>query len=157
MTPWQWAEHSSTSSPGLPSKVEEQWCKHISLPCLMVYFLISQVTTRLLCSSCPVVYWFAAHLLTETNKPHVGKERPPNLPESQANLTKRYKVALFSECPKSFWGQVILSYFLLYFVMGIVLYSNFLPWTWSLPVLQSWHSILLKISGFSPTPLLSHL
>lgn len=88
-----------------------------------------QVTTRLLCSSCPVVYWFAAHLLSDTSKPKVGREKATSSPETQANLTKRYKVALFSECPKSFWGQVVLSYFILYFVMGVVLYSNFLPWT----------------------------
>ncbi|KAG0726387.1 GPI mannosyltransferase 2 [Chionoecetes opilio] len=89
-----------------------------------------QVTTRLLCSSCPVVYWFAAHLVTDPSKPQGGREkaiRPPA--ETQANLTKRYKVALFSECPKSFWGQVVLSYFVMYFIIGVVFYSNFLPWT----------------------------
>lgn len=105
------------------------WFTSIFSPAVSVFPSSTQVTTRLLCSSCPVVYWFAAHLLTDSGKPHGGREKTPNPPETQANLTRRYRVALLSECPKSFWGQVVLSYFLLYFIMGIVLYSNFLPWT----------------------------
>ncbi|XP_042207188.1 GPI mannosyltransferase 2-like [Homarus americanus] len=91
-----------------------------------------QVTTRLLCSSCPVVYWFAAHLITDHPKRSTGtisKENTDDRPECITNMTKRYTVFLLSEFPKPFWGQVVLSYFFLYFMIGIILYSNFLPWT----------------------------
>ncbi|CAL4060286.1 unnamed protein product, partial [Meganyctiphanes norvegica] len=95
-----------------------------------------QVTTRLLCSSCPVVYWFAAHLMkdpasagdhsSDTTK---SKPIPAAKVESLSNLRKLFNVAIITEFPKNFWGQVIISYFMLYFFVGIVLFSNFLPWT----------------------------
>ncbi|XP_066960453.1 GPI mannosyltransferase 2 isoform X1 [Macrobrachium rosenbergii] len=90
-----------------------------------------QVTTRLLCSSCPVIYWFAAHLLTDQTKKEGKDERQcvEIRAEAVENMNSFYKVALLSEFPKSFWGQVILSYFLLYCFVGVILYSNFLPWT----------------------------
>ncbi|KAG7154660.1 GPI mannosyltransferase 2-like, partial [Homarus americanus] len=93
---------------------------------------LALVTTRLLCSSCPVVYWFAAHLITDHPKRSTGtisKENTDDRPECITNMTKRYTVFLLSEFPKPFWGQVVLSYFFLYFMIGIILYSNFLPWT----------------------------
>ncbi|KAK7086657.1 hypothetical protein SK128_022209 [Halocaridina rubra] len=91
-----------------------------------------QVTTRLLCSSCPVVYWFAAHLLMDYSKGREGKDNSDVLEtraEPLENMNSFYRVSLFWEFPKSFWGQVILSYFLLYSFIGVVLFSNFLPWT----------------------------
>lgn len=91
-----------------------------------------QVTTRLLCSSCPVVYWFAAHMLTDQPKNINEKSSKKNLSvhaETPANLNSFYQVSLLSEFPKTFWGQFIISYFLLYSLVGVVLYSNFLPWT----------------------------
>ncbi|KAK8726465.1 hypothetical protein OTU49_010265 [Cherax quadricarinatus] len=91
-----------------------------------------QVTTRLLCSSCPVVYWFAAHLISDQPKNSAeenSRENEDDLAECLSNMTKRYQVSLLSELPRPFWGQVILSYFILYFLIGIILYSNFLPWT----------------------------
>ncbi|KAK4286886.1 hypothetical protein Pmani_040027 [Petrolisthes manimaculis] len=111
-----------------------------------------QVTTRLLCSSCPVVYWFAAHLLSDQPKtpPLQHQQRKGGtgegissssssssrlmevgggLPEYPSNMSRRYWVWFLTDFPRPFWGQVVLSYFALYFFVGIVLYANFLPWT----------------------------
>ncbi|KAF2361955.1 GPI mannosyltransferase 2 [Trinorchestia longiramus] len=79
--------------------------------CLL--FIHVQVTTRLVCSSCPVVYWFAAHLLTAEPAPSSGKNnssgrltRPALVrPEALENMDKMFTVDLLSKVPTSFWGQ----------------------------------------------------
>ncbi|XP_063605922.1 GPI mannosyltransferase 2-like [Penaeus indicus] len=104
----------------------------LSLCAFCVLCIHVQVTTRLLCSSCPVVYWFAAHMLTDQPKNVNEKPSKKNMivhAETPANLNSFYQVSLLSEFPKTFWGQFIISYFLLYSLVGVVLYSNFLPWT----------------------------
>lgn len=54
-----------------------------------------QVTTRMIFSSTPIIYWFCCELLNSQN-------------------------------PKKIF---IISYFALYFVIGTILFCNFLPWT----------------------------
>ncbi|XP_076067037.1 phosphatidylinositol glycan anchor biosynthesis class V isoform X4 [Oratosquilla oratoria] len=90
-----------------------------------------QVTTRLLCSSCPILYWFAAHLYSGSN---AGQQAPkgasPELrSETAGNLRSCWKVSVLTDFPKPFWGQVIITYFFLYFFVGTIMFSNFLPWT----------------------------
>lgn len=104
---------------------------------LLTLSIHHQVTTRLVCSSCPVAYWFAAHLLTsEPTDTKAGSrspsspQQPSTRPESAHNMEKMFTVELLSSLPSSFWGQVVISYFMLYYLLGTILFSNFLPWTW---------------------------
>lgn len=65
-----------------------------------------QVTTRMLCSASPIIYWFSAYYVTDTN----------------LLKTLRYKKCKSMEF-------LITSYYLGYYFVGTVLFCNFLPWT----------------------------
>lgn len=68
-----------------------------------------QVSTRILCSSSPVLYWYCAH---------VFRDVPVN-----DLLTFKNRVRL------SVLQSFIKYYFIIYFVVGTVLFCNFFPWT----------------------------
>ena len=95
--------------------------------------------TRLLFSSTPILYWYSAHLLfPDTKRQEQGNkydlrssastevEDDKNLDSKWANIVTD-KICNFGKL--SFQGTMILLYFLGYFVIGIALFSNFLPWT----------------------------
>ncbi|XP_075294338.1 GPI alpha-1,6-mannosyltransferase 2 isoform X5 [Opisthocomus hoazin] len=103
--------------------------------------LLLQVLTRFLGCSSPVPYWFSAHLLQEHEpllrsegtddqtrsgdsplcKPPAshGKGTPGN-PVVRLLLSRR-AMAPLSRC--------VLGFFLSYWLLGLVLHCNFLPWT----------------------------
>lgn len=78
----------------------------LSLFCIL--FVHIQVSTRMLASSSPYIYWICAE--------HFHRENHPN--SSKAFLQ-----------PKSSITKFVKAWFLGYFVIGTVLFSNFLPWT----------------------------
>jgi len=79
-----------------------QW----SILTLMAIFIINvQVLTRLAAGSCPCFYWALASLFTSNNR----------------------QVCLFGH-QRSLRSYVI-TYCYVYFFVGIILHSNFLPWT----------------------------
>lgn len=70
-------------------------------------FVHIQITTRMLASSSPLLYWFCAdYLMNDTNKD----------PEVKDILLTKYT-------------KIILYYFFGYSVIGTVMFCNFLPWT----------------------------
>lgn len=78
----------------------------LSIFCL--FFVHIQVSTRMLASSSPYIYWICAQ--------HFQREHHQN----------SFKAFLQ---PKSYITKFIKAWFFGYFVIGTVLFSNFLPWT----------------------------
>ncbi|EFA04392.1 GPI mannosyltransferase-like [Tribolium castaneum] len=80
---------------------------HASVLTLFCVFNIHvQVTTRMLCSASPVIYWFCSYYVTDVNL---------------------FKNLIARKCN---WGELlVLSYFLGYYFVGTVMFCNFLPWT----------------------------
>lgn len=78
----------------------------LSLFCIL--FVHVQVSTRMLCSASPIFYWFCANFFNDI------------------------KLDNFSDIfykKMSLKQYVVILYFLSYFVIGIILFCNFLPWT----------------------------
>ena len=63
-----------------------------------------QISTRLICSSCPALYWFVAHLMLSDNRSDDKRKR------------ERLRVLIY-------------FYFALYNILGAVMHVNWLPWT----------------------------
>lgn len=68
-----------------------------------------QVTTRIICSASPVLYWYCAYLIKDIPVNEIFRFR------STIHLQKPVRIA---KC-----------YFVSYFFLGIVMFCNFLPWT----------------------------
>ncbi|XP_074832237.1 GPI alpha-1,6-mannosyltransferase 2 isoform X2 [Carettochelys insculpta] len=113
--------------------------------CCRALTLVLQVTTRFLGSSSPVLYWFCAHLLLQY-EPLLWKEGAAI--QTEASLSE--KPTVDSSVPGFFrkgisenpilklllnWRisspltKCILGYFLSYWLLGLILHCNFLPWT----------------------------
>lgn len=95
-----------------------------------------QVLTRFLGSSTPVVYWFPAYLLqnhepllrsleTVPWKPLAGDSLPGQKVPRNSIMGLLYN---WKTC--SLVTRCILGYFLSYWLLGLLLHCNFLPWTW---------------------------
>lgn len=81
-----------------------------------------QVVTRLLFSSCPVLFWFCSHIIEE-NEPWIwGLQRN----KEASNPAMRLLRAWDSLRTRT---RILLGYFLGYWVIGTALHVNFLPWT----------------------------
>lgn len=113
-------------------------------------FIHIQVITRMICSSSPVPYWYAAYIMNYNSKRGPKRDRDGKmlirnqlqsvnakkidqglstpLVESLENMHSRWRVLVISEKP-NLKGKIILLYFVSYALLGTVLFSNFLPWT----------------------------
>ncbi|XP_044142263.1 GPI mannosyltransferase 2 isoform X2 [Bufo gargarizans] len=81
-----------------------------------------QVLTRLLFSSCPVLFWFCSHVLLK-NEPWIWGLK-------KGKTTSNAALQLLFAWPSLQQGtKIILGYFLGYWVIGTALHVNFLPWT----------------------------
>ncbi|XP_053744132.1 palmitoyltransferase ZDHHC18-A [Synchiropus splendidus] len=96
-----------------------------------------QVLTRFMASSSPVPFWISAHLLL-LNEPLLHR-RKTSVPSVQLQKDSRNGCKHGAPNPitallphftsSSPTTQSILGYFLSYWVMGLALHCNFLPWT----------------------------
>ncbi|GFO19104.1 GPI mannosyltransferase 2 [Plakobranchus ocellatus] len=104
----------------------------VTFGCLFVHI---QVLTRLLCSSSPLIYWYCGTLF-------VSKCQRPILMQSSSGGLQGFAVAAMNKLHLHFiatllssWSclsqelKCIVAYFILYFIIGTVMFSNFLPWT----------------------------
>ncbi|XP_060079345.1 GPI mannosyltransferase 2-like [Ylistrum balloti] len=97
-----------------------------------------QILTRMLFSSSPVLYWYAARLITkettETSRPEFNKwdvirnYRQKDIPILDGSKRNMLVDQILSH-GQSFKTRLIFIYFIGYFVIGTFLFSNFLPWT----------------------------
>ncbi|XP_026857435.2 GPI mannosyltransferase 2 isoform X2 [Electrophorus electricus] len=103
-------------------------------------FYSSKVLTRFLASSSPVVYWISGHVLL-CNEPSLLEEKHFAYGKPQDNLKQccihSYLVSINNPITQllmhwntcSFRTRCILGYFVSYWLLGLVLHCNFLPWT----------------------------
>ncbi|NXL48241.1 PIGV mannosyltransferase, partial [Podilymbus podiceps] len=103
-----------------------------------------QVLTRFLGSSSPILYWFSAHLLQEhepllwgegtehrtaaprSEEPLLGKPPASRGKGTSGNPVVRLLLGCRFITPLS---KCILGFFLCYWLLGLILHCNFLPWT----------------------------
>jgi phosphatidylinositol glycan class V len=115
-----------------------------------------QVTTRIITSASPVLYWFTAyHFIKmpaftekEEDKENVTDKKTLHFVsrlcrissnkqgntleegvDSLKNLQSRWKVFILTDPAPSREAKLIQYYFLSYIILGAALFSNFLPWT----------------------------
>ncbi|KAK9888819.1 hypothetical protein WA026_001042 [Henosepilachna vigintioctopunctata] len=79
----------------------------VFLSVFCMFFIHIQVSTRFLCSSSPLLYWFSADYLTEEGRLCDLKD--------------------FNKFP--FKRKFIILYYFTYFIVGTAMFCNFLPWT----------------------------
>lgn len=89
-----------------------------------IFFVHIQVSTRLLGSASPLLYWFCAIAMSHRIKYDNREDY-----EYRDNIYSRWKVFLLSQKKYTKRDKLILIYFLGYTVVGCFMYSNFLPWT----------------------------
>ncbi|KAG8588696.1 hypothetical protein GDO81_006065 [Engystomops pustulosus] len=81
-----------------------------------------QVLTRLLFSSCPVLYWFCSHVIHKNEPWILGLKRGKTVSNPALQL-------LLAWTSLQQGTRIILAYFFGYWVIGTALHVNFLPWT----------------------------
>ncbi|XP_055607293.1 GPI mannosyltransferase 2-like [Uranotaenia lowii] len=101
-----------------------------------VLFVHIQVTTRMVASSSPLLYWFAAEYFTGDRafiKRQVIRKLSRQVQsgtESCSHVENHVDLSeIFDFRFMNFKQQAILVYFISYVFVGTVLFSNFLPWT----------------------------
>ncbi|KAK6174326.1 hypothetical protein SNE40_017628 [Patella caerulea] len=114
------------------------YCAHLLFLILFgVFFIHIQVLTRLLCSSSPVIYWFIAYLITDKIKPAQTINRYNVFAAYKSDVKKEPNenseddiiIQLTNFRQQNIYFKLITVYFIGYFVLGTVAFSNFLPFT----------------------------
>ena len=90
------------------------------LTLVSIFFVHIQVSTRLLASASPLIYWYCASVVSYKSK---------NDYEKSENKFSRWRVFFMFQENYTVVDKFILMYFLGYLVAGCFMYSNFLPWT----------------------------
>lgn len=118
----------------------------LSIFCIL--FVHIQVSTRLLASASPILYWICSSRMNvgptptsdqNTMNEHfrrigIGKRIPShqlsiaNL-EGIDNMYSKWKTFIISRRMPDFQSRMIQYYFIGYYIIGTILFSNFYPWT----------------------------
>ncbi|XP_014476940.1 PREDICTED: GPI mannosyltransferase 2 [Dinoponera quadriceps] len=91
----------------------------LTISCL--FFVHIQVSTRLLASASPLIYWYCALIMS-----HKGVDSQYEIGE---NMRSKWKVFFLSQERYTLQDKLVLSYFIGYTIVGCFMFSNFLPWT----------------------------
>ncbi|KAG6444924.1 hypothetical protein O3G_MSEX003650 [Manduca sexta] len=122
---------------------------HIMFLCIFcIFFVHIQVSTRLLASASPVLYWICSSCMNVSPTPTsdqntinehfrrigTGKRIPSNYLsianlEGVDNMYSKWKTFIISRRMPDFQSRSLQYYFIGYFLVGTVLFSNFYPWT----------------------------
>ncbi|XP_024941320.1 GPI mannosyltransferase 2 isoform X3 [Cephus cinctus] len=97
----------------------------LTIFCLL--FVHIQVSTRLLCSASPLVYWYCAYIMSyQPEKLHKNMYTICEYPD---NLISKWRVFFMTQEKYTTNDKLVLIYFIGYLLIGCFMYSNFLPWT----------------------------
>lgn len=94
----------------------------LTMVCL--FFTHIQVSTRLLASASPLIYWYCALIMSHKYIDHNDLRY-----ENEENISSNWKVFFLSQQQYTLQDKLVLSYFIGYTIIGCLLFSNFLPWT----------------------------
>ncbi|XP_032685978.1 GPI mannosyltransferase 2 [Odontomachus brunneus] len=89
-----------------------------------LFFVHIQVSTRLLASASPLIYWYCASIMSYKCSDHVDSQY-----ESRDNIFSKWKVFILSQERYTLQDKLVLSYFIGYTIIGCFMFPNFLPWT----------------------------
>ncbi|XP_022094088.1 GPI mannosyltransferase 2-like [Acanthaster planci] len=120
----------------------------VHLAALLLFGISSmhvQVVTRFIASSCPVVFWYAAYVTSDKSEEvcrpreeqaqHQDTGGRQNINgfagnDSLLDVSKNALILQFMRWKEQRVGtRLVLGYFAGYFVVGIAMHCNFLPWT----------------------------
>ncbi|CAH8534138.1 unnamed protein product [Heterobilharzia americana] len=92
-----------------------------------------QVLTRMIFSSCPIVYWFCAYLLREAI-PNFEQLMKLGVPYSKTKCALYHDLVNICRTMNPFQYRLlkhraVLCYFVGYAIIGCIMHPNFLPWT----------------------------
>ncbi|VDN97028.1 unnamed protein product [Rodentolepis nana] len=92
-----------------------------------------QVLTRMMFSSCPVLYWYCASVLLEEDYIFTRVSRNTKSKSKRAiqihGLDDMHHAVSPSTYPPWSSKRILLYYFYSYIIIGCAMHSNFLPWT----------------------------
>lgn len=104
-----------------------------------LFFINVQVTTRMIASSCPVVYWYislkyktlsdSVQQIIPSRLNNLQKSHKYTFVETQENLRSFWKSCIITDKPANTWSYFVRAYFCLYLLIGTLLFSNSYPWT----------------------------
>lgn len=94
------------------------------LTVVCLFFTHIQVSTRLLASASPLIYWYCALIMSHKRINHTDLQY-----ENEENVCCKWKVFFLSQEQYTLQDKLVLFYFIGYTIIGCLLFSNFLPWT----------------------------
>lgn len=89
-----------------------------------IFFVHIQVSTRLICSASPLMYWYCA-----LSACCVSGKSDDDAYEFEENVSSKWKVYFLTQKNYTLQERFLLSYFLGYTILGCFMFPNFLPWT----------------------------
>ena len=94
---------------------------------ICIFYAHVQISTRFICCSCPALYWFCAEIIYSANNNNNNNNNNNHHNYSKNRKSKRWYEHLFESITSKPTPKLIIAYFLLYFSIGTLAFSAFLP------------------------------